>query len=98
CTFGLGAAKPRAVGVGLSGRLFSHVSLFESLEVDHVAHASLHYPATRRRDESLARKTSSRVAQANLMVIQIPRVMFSDSIKKNNSLCENRIIPAPTMR
>jgi hypothetical protein len=99
CAFGFGAAKPRAIGVGLAGRLFSLVSLFESLEVDH-----LHHPATRRRNDSLGRKTSlggktaSRIAQANVMVIQNPRVMFSDSIKKYTSLCENRTIAAPTMR
>ena len=52
------------------GRLFSLVALLESLQVDHVPHARLHHPATRRQDDSLARKTSLRGAQANLMVIQ----------------------------
>jgi hypothetical protein len=79
---GFGPAMARAVGVGLHGRLFSLVSLPESLEVDHIAHAGLHHPASRRQDDSLARKMSLRVAKANLMVMQNPRVMFSDSIKK----------------
>jgi hypothetical protein len=82
CAFGPGPAEPGTVGVGLHGRLFSLASLFESLEVDHIAHAGLHHPASRRQDDSLARKMSLRVAEANLMVMQNPRVMFSDSIKK----------------
>src|SRR5215213_7454933 len=101
--FGLGAAEPRAVGIGQLCRLFPFVTLPESLQVDHVGHVRLHHRAARRHDNSLAGKTSSCRAPANWMVIRNPRVALSDSIKKVGikkyvSLCENRIITAPTMR
>src|ERR1043165_3005404 len=89
-TFGLGAAEPCAVGIGLLRRLFALAALLEPLQVDHVCHVRLHHPATRRHDNSLAGKRSSYRAQANWMVIRNPRVALSDSIQKYVSLCEKR--------
>jgi hypothetical protein len=90
CAFGFGPAKPRAVGVSLAGRLFPRAALLESLEIDHIAHARTPDPATRRRSDLWAGKTSSGGAQASSIVIQNPRAMLFDSIKNQVSLCENQ--------
>src|SRR3954465_8304111 len=76
-TFGLGAAEPCSVGIGLLRRLFALAALLESFQVDHVCHVRLHHPATRRHDNSLAEKTSSYRTPANWMVIRNPRVALS---------------------
>jgi hypothetical protein len=62
--------------------LFPFATLLESLQIDHVSHVRLHHPATRRHDNSLAGKMSSRCVKANLLVIRNPRAALFDSIKK----------------
>src|SRR6476620_831750 len=75
-TFGLGAAEPGSVGIGLLRGLFALAALLESFQVDQVCHVRLIHPATRRHDNSLAVKNSSYRTQAIWMVIRNPRVAF----------------------
>jgi hypothetical protein len=46
--FGFGSAKSRAIGLSLLFRLLSLSAFLETLQIDHIPHATLHH-ATRRR-------------------------------------------------
>jgi hypothetical protein len=45
--FGFGSAKSRPIGLGLLFRLLSFGAFLETLQIDHIPHASLHHPTSR---------------------------------------------------
>jgi hypothetical protein len=53
--FGFGAAKPRAIGVGLFRRLLSFMTLLETLQIDHVPHIVPAYPLAPMRGDRVKR-------------------------------------------
>src|SRR6266702_2325177 len=81
-TFGLGATKPRAIGLRLLCRLLALVALLEALQVDNVPHARPRHSATRKSDRVSQQQEQSRCAPAGSIVIQNPRSMLFDNTKK----------------
>src|SRR6266481_5520883 len=73
--FGFGAAKTRAVGLGLFRRRLPLVALLKSLQIDHIPHPGLHHSAgCERAAFSLTRdwlgREWSRLAISGSVVIQ----------------------------
>src|SRR5262245_25850486 len=79
----LAATKPRTIGVGLLRRRFLCCALPQSIQIDDISHARLHYAKIAGRERQRRGKTDS-------IAIQNPRMPMSDRINNRVSLCGNQ--------